>query len=114
MHLYRAISTSFFLQKGVTGACQKTLPSTSLTYDDVTSSCSSGSQDIAAFREQQVGWQEFQDCPRDLPVFWGPGAQYAFHCHLYNVDKNKLSLFFQSKRLSNKLQSWKQSYKKLK
>lgn len=56
-------------------------------YDDVTNSCSSRKQDIAAFQAQQIGCQEFQDCPRDLPALWGTGAQYTFHCYMHNLEK---------------------------
>lgn len=56
-------------------------------YDDVTNSCSSRKQDIAAFQAQQIGCQEFQDRPRDLPALWGTGAQYPFHCYMHNPEK---------------------------
>lgn len=61
-------------------------------YDDITNSCSSRKQDIAAFQAQQIACQEFQDCPRDLPVLWGRGAQCTFHCYTSPL-KNKLNLF---------------------
>lgn len=88
--LYKAISTFFSLQKVVTGVCHETPPCTSLTYGDVTNSCSRETRHYSF--SGAASW--LAGISRLSAVLRGTGAQYAFHCHLYDLDNNKKVSYF--------------------